>query len=112
MVGSNEFVELRSVPTTRGERAPVSASPHNVKPRSSSMTGKVRAWRSKHVFIAVALLGSAYVVSSSRERRLFSGSRWARAPWARRRVHMGRNDNEKTGKNVSTMTVFRFCKAD
>ena len=43
------------------------------------MTGKVRVWRSKHVFIAVALLGSAYVVSSSRERRLFSGSRWARA---------------------------------
>jgi len=39
----------------------------------------VRAWRSKHVFIAVALLGSAYVVSSSRERRLFSGSTRARA---------------------------------
>ena len=43
------------------------------------MTGKVRAGRSKRVFIAVALLGSACVVASSRERRLFSGSRRARA---------------------------------
>lgn len=43
------------------------------------MTGKVRAWRSKHVFIAVALLGSACVVASSRERRLFSSSRRARS---------------------------------
>ena len=43
------------------------------------MTGKVRAGRSKRVFIAVALLGTACVVASSRERRLFSGSRRARA---------------------------------
>jgi len=43
------------------------------------MTGKVRAGRRKRVFIAVALLGTACVVASSRERRLFSGSRRARA---------------------------------
>jgi len=43
------------------------------------MTGKVRAGRRKRVFIAVALLGAACVVASSRERRLFSGSRRARA---------------------------------
>ena len=43
------------------------------------MTGKVRAGRRERVFIAVALLGTACVVASSRERRLFSGSRRARA---------------------------------
>ena len=63
------------------------------------MAGKVRAWRSKHIFVAVALLGSASVVSSSRERRLFSGSRWARArPGLAADVSRGtgRGDGEST----------------
>ena len=42
------------------------------------MAGQVRAWRSKHIFVAVALLGSASVVFRLAN-GLFSGSRWSRA---------------------------------